>query len=198
MPRAEGFAVMDVSTSVCDDPKFRRIHRQSPDLVAPAFTAYMAVMAESWKAGSRVAVEDAWPSLLPFDQAVVDALVIVGLLDKRGLLSPKAWRGWFDPARERRDKSRVRWTRYNAKRDADTTDLPRGSDADTATSVPTVRPSVPTEPSVPPVERARAAKNGPKDRDDEVRRAREKLSEDFRAGRISEMDYQRERKVLAS
>jgi hypothetical protein len=150
MPRSEGFDVMDVSTSVCDDPKFRRLFRDAPELVAPAFAAYLATMAESWKAGRRVSVDDAWPAFLPFDQAVVDALIRVALLDRRGLLSPKGWRSWYEPARERREKSRDRWTRYNAKRDADTTLPPRGNGADTATSVPSVRPFLPSEPSVRP------------------------------------------------
>ena len=141
---------MDVSTSVCDDPKFRRLFREAPDLVAPGFAAYLATMAESWKAGRRVTVDDAWPAFQPYDQAVCDALIRVGLLDRRGLLSPKAWRSWYEPARKRRDQSRERWARYNAKRDADTTLPPRGNGADTATSVRSFRPSVPSEPSVSP------------------------------------------------
>jgi hypothetical protein len=147
MPRSEGFAVMDVSTSVCDDPKFRRLHRENPELVAIGFTAYIATMAESWRTGRRVSIDVAWPAFLTFDKAVVDALIRVGLLDRRGLLSSKAWRSWFDPARKRRDQSRDRWARYNAKRDADTTPPPRGSDVSTATS----DPSVPSVRSVPPV-----------------------------------------------
>lgn len=149
MSRAEGFAVMDVSTSICDEPKFRRLQRENPELLAAGFTAYLSVMAESWKAGRRVNIEDAWPSFLPFDRATADALIRVGLLDRRGLLSPKGWRGWFEPARERRDKARDRWARYNAKRDADTTPPPRGNDVATATSVPSVSPSVPPAPTDP-------------------------------------------------
>jgi hypothetical protein len=146
MPRSEGFAVMDVSTSVCDDPKFRRLQRESPEHVAVAFTAYIATCAESWKTGRRVSAEDGWPAFLPFDRAAIDALIRVGLLDSRGLVSSKAWRSWFDPARKRRDLARDRWSRYNAKRDADTASEPRGSDVGTATSVP-LRPSAPSGPS---------------------------------------------------
>jgi hypothetical protein len=135
---------MDVSTSICDDPKFRRLAREYPDHVAVAFTAYVAVCAESWRAGRRVPQEEAWPAFLPFDEEAVLALYRVGLIDKRGCIVSKAWRSWYEPARERRDKARERWTRYNALRGADTTSLPRGSHADTATSV---RPSVPTVPS---------------------------------------------------
>jgi hypothetical protein len=147
MSRSEGFDVMDVSTSVCDDPKFRRLFRESPDLAPAAFCAYLAAMAESWKAGRRVNVDDAWPVFVPFDAAVVEALIGVGLLDRRGFVDGKAWRSWFEPARKRREQARERWARYNAKRDADTTALPRGNGVGTATSVPsvrTVRPSVPS------------------------------------------------------
>jgi hypothetical protein len=160
--RADGFAIMDVSTSICDDPKFRRLQRENPELVAPAFAAYVAVMAESWKSGKRVPVEDAWPGFLPFDQAACDALRRVALVDARGLVSTKAWRGWFEPARERRSKSRDRWARYNAKRDADTTPPPRGNDADTATSVRSFRPSVPSGPTGPSVPSARAREDRPR------------------------------------
>ena len=148
MTRTEGFAVMDVSTSILDDPKFRRIQRQAPELVATAFTAYLGVMAESWRTGRRVSIDDAWPTIIQYDAAVDSILREVGLLDKRGLPTPKAWRGWFEPARERRDKSRERWARYNAKRDADTTLPPRGNHVGTATSVPSV-PSVPSDPIRP-------------------------------------------------
>lgn len=199
MSRTEGFAVMDVSTSICDDPKFRRIQRQTPDLVAPAFTAYVAVASESWKAGRRVAVVDAWPTFLPYVAEVVAALMDAKLIDHRGLIPVKAWRGWFEPARERRDKSRDRWARYNAKRDADTTLPPRGSDVDTTTSDPSVRPSGPSDrPS--PSDGARGEKDdGLKPRTEEERR-RElllALSEDYKAGRITQLEYERQRRDVA-
>lgn len=153
MNRAEGFAVMDVSTSICEDPKFRLIQRMSPQLVAPAFAAYMAVMAESWKAGKRVTIDNAWPAFLPFDSTVIDVMREVGLIDKRGVVSPKAWRDWFEPARERREKARDRWHRANDNRNADTARLPRGNSAGTSAPVPSVRsaPSAPPEPPVPSV-----------------------------------------------
>jgi hypothetical protein len=188
---------MDVSTSVCDDPKFRRLQRENPELVAVGVTAYLATMAESWKAGRRVSVEEAWPAILPFDKTAADALIRVGLLDRRGLLSTKAWRSWFDPARKRREQSRDRWARYNAKRDADTTPPPRGSDVSTATSdpsVPSVR-SVPSGSARPST--ARGEKNGLKP-DDERRRALADLSERFQRKEIDLLTYERERRMLAS
>jgi hypothetical protein len=149
--RDDGFDVMDVSTSIVHDPKFRKLQRHAPDHAGVAFTAYVSVMAESWKAGRRVSLEDSWPAFLPGDPAAIAALVHVGLLDSDGMVPLRAWRGWFDPARKRRKKSRDRWNRYNSKRDhprtendADTALVPRGDDADTATSVPPVRSSRPS------------------------------------------------------
>jgi hypothetical protein len=198
--RSDGFAIMDVSTSICDDPKFRRLLRENPELVAPAFTAYVSVMAESWKIGKRMPVEDAWPGFLPFDQTVCDALRRVALVDARGLVSSKAWRGWFEPARERRSKSRDRWARYNAKRDADTTFPPRGSDADTATSVPPVPsgPSGPTGSSVPPVDAGARGKMNGQMTDDERRLEADLLHAEWKAGRLDDMEYARRRKALGA
>jgi hypothetical protein len=144
--RDDGFAVMDVSTDIVNDPKIRKLWRYAPDHASAAFTAYIATMAESWKAGRRVSVDDAWPAFLPFDQAAVEALVHVRLLDRTGRVTMKAWSGWFEPVLSRRMASRERWARANANRNADATGLPRGSDADTDANR-----SVPSSPSVPPV-----------------------------------------------
>lgn len=156
MSRTEGFAVMDVSTSICDDPKFRRIQRQSPELVGTAFSVYVAVMAESWRAGKRVSVDDAWPSIIPYDARADEALREAGLLDRRGLPSAKAWRSWFEPAYKRRETMREKWRRANENRRDDSAPPPRGNRADTAAPVPsrtapsdrTVRPdrSAPSDP----------------------------------------------------
>jgi hypothetical protein len=200
MTRDEGFAVMDVSTSLCDDPKFRRLQRESPELVAVGFVAYVATMAESWKAGRRVSADDAWPAFVPFEQSAIDALIRVGLLDRRGLVSSKAWRGWYLPALDRRSKSRARWARYNANRDAEAAPPPRGSNAGTATSVPSVRPSVPPVPSVRP---SAASARGKKDDGLTTPPTKEEvlltLSERFKDGKLTQVDYERERRrVVAS
>jgi hypothetical protein len=198
MPRSLGFDVMDVSTSVCDDPKFRRLQREAPEHVAVAFTAYIATMAESWKAGRRVSIEDGWPAFLPFDRTVIDLLVSVGLLDSSGLVSPKAWRSWFEPARKRRQKARERWTRYNANRDADTTVVPRGSDAGTATSVPSVRPSGPSDsPSAPSTARTRGKKDDSLT-SEERRKERERLGNEYNAGRITVEEYEQRYRELSA
>jgi hypothetical protein len=144
---------MDVSTDILYDPKVRKLYRLTPDHASTAFTVYVATIGESWKVGKRVSAQDAWPAFMAFDQTSIDALIEVGLLDKRGHVPSRSWRGWFETAADRRSRSRERWARYNAKRDeheGDTASLPRGTNVDTATSVPPVRPSVPTVPPPPP------------------------------------------------
>lgn len=145
MSRDDGFAVMDVSVDLVNDPKVRKLYRYAPDHADRAVVAYVSTMAESWKAGRRVTIDDAWPGFVPFDKPAVEALAHVKLIDRTGRVNAKAWREWYEVAKARRDKSRDRWARYNRHRDADATSLPRGSDADTATSVPPV-PSVRSSP----------------------------------------------------
>ena len=171
MSRDDGFAVMDVSTSIHEDQKFKRLARRHPELIAPAFLAYVATVAESWRAGDRVPIGDAWPALLPFDRAVVAALKRFELLERDGRVACETWNVWFLPALERKLRAKERWARANAKRhaalmaddaqdNADAATLPRGSSAATGATVRTDRPSVPTVPSVleippPPAERGR-------------------------------------------
>src|SRR6187551_1629147 len=117
---------MDVSTDLVNDPKIRKLYRHAPDHADRAVIAYVATMAESWKAGRRVTIDDAWPGFVPFDKAAVEALAHVKLIDRTGRVNVKAWREWYEVAKERRDKSRDRWARYNRHRDAEQTSLPRG------------------------------------------------------------------------
>jgi hypothetical protein len=139
MPRFEGFEVMDVSTSLPNDPKVRRLAREHPDQLGGAFLVYVATVADSWQAGTRQSCEDSWPSYLAFDQAVVDALKDVRLLDGKGLVPAKTWRGWFEPARDRRDKTRERWRRANDRRQLSTDD-PRSDDSGSTARTPTRTP----------------------------------------------------------
>jgi hypothetical protein len=158
MSRDDGFTVMDVSVAIHEDGKFKALARRHPELAAASFTAYVAVMGESWAAGKRVPIEDNWPArLIPFDRAVVCALRRFKLLDKTGLIWPETWDRWFGPAAHRQEQSRERWRRANEKRHAAamaslavTASEPRGNSADTAATVPSEpsEPSVPTEPSV--------------------------------------------------
>lgn len=153
MSRDDGFAVMDVSTDLVNDPKIRKLYRHAPDHADRAVVAYLSTMGESWKAGRRVNVDDAWPAFIPFDQSAVAALVHVGLIDGRGMVMSKAWRGWFGPADDRRRKARAKWKRANDKRHAEA--MGEGGDTDATPESPrgttAVTPSpVPSAPSVPP------------------------------------------------
>lgn len=150
MSRDDGFAVMDVSTSILDDEKFKKLARYSPDHIGTAVTGFLATLSASWRHAKRVQIEDAWPAFMPFDRLAADALIHCKLLDKTGRIPAKPWNGWFGPARKRREVTRDRWDRYNAKRrgtstndDAATALAPRGNDAVTATPVrQSVSPSV--------------------------------------------------------
>lgn len=148
MTRDDGFAIMDLSSDYVNDPKWRRLHRAHPELYPAAFVAYTATLCESWKAGRRVPLEDAWPAILPYDAAVVDALVQVGFLDRKGLIVTRSWEGWFGPANRRREAAREAGREGNAKRwagDRVAIGSRSGSDPRTVPSVPTV----PTGPSAP-------------------------------------------------
>lgn len=197
--RDDGFAIMDVSTSICDDPKFRRIARERPELVGTVFTAYMATMAESWRGGRRVSIEDAWPAILPYSADAAAIMVAVGLLDRRGVLSPKAWRGWFEPARSRRDKSRADWRKWQQDHRRNKGGVNPDSDPDTSIpSVPTVRPSVPTEPSSRPSARARGKENGLTTHTTTTDDAIRYLDAEYTAGRIDADEYHRQRGALTA
>ena len=141
--RLQGFNVMDVSSSLHDDPKVKRLAREHPEQLGTGFLAYVATMGESWKAGQRLTVEECWPSYIPFDDLSVEALKAVKLLEPTGRVTTSAWRGYFVQARTRREKSRDRWRRANDARSgkgadlngrdrADTALLPRGANAVTA------------------------------------------------------------------
>lgn len=121
MTRSDGFDVMDVSTSIVNDPKFRRLHRDHPDHVAVGFMVYMAVVGESWKAGGRVTAADAWPVYTRFDPATIEAMQAADLLDSKGMIPARTWRGWFTVAYKRREATRERWRRANANRAAEAT-----------------------------------------------------------------------------
>lgn len=142
MSRDEGFAIADVSTAKHTDPKFRKLWRLLQDEAAmnAAGMLYEAVQLTSWQHGDRLTAEDAAPHWMSDITAPTAALIAVGLLDENTRLPAHAWNAWFAPAVERRANLRERWKRSNRRRSkADTTLLPRGYDAGTATPV---RPSV--------------------------------------------------------
>ena len=152
MTRDDGVAVADLSTDYLNDPKWRRLCRANPDLFPPAVVAYTALVCESWKAGRRVTIEDAWPSILPYDAAIIAALRAVTFIDRRGMISTHSWDGWFGPAHRRREAARAAGRDGNARRwgpqsGSDRVAIGSGSGADPRT-VPTVPfRSGPTVPS---------------------------------------------------
>jgi hypothetical protein len=151
MSRPDGFPIMDVSTSIFNDGKFRRLARMHPELLTAGFTVYMAVLADSWGTGTRATIDDAWPPLLPhFDQAVVDALMTVGLLDDEGRVPEGTWEAWYGPAKgrrqDKRDSGRLGGLKSGAGR-IEASLQRRSSDAQ-ATLNPSARPSAPTDSTV--------------------------------------------------
>lgn len=146
MTRDDGFTVMDLSTDYLNDPKWRRLHRAHPDLYPAAFVAHTATLCESWKAGRRVSIEDAWPAILPYDAAVVAALAGVGFIDRKGLVIARSWDGWFGPAHRRREAAREAGREGNARRWAKDREAIGSRSGGDPRTVPTV-PTVPTRPS---------------------------------------------------
>jgi hypothetical protein len=145
-PDTEGFSIMDVSTAILDDPKFLRLNLRHPELYPAGVVAYTATLARSWAKGRRVRAQEAWPVYRPEAPEALDALVEVKLLDRNYRLPAVSWREWFEIAAQRRDTTRER----NRKSAAAHRERQRGVSDDGASGVvlPTVRPSVPTDPTV--------------------------------------------------
>lgn len=136
---------MDVSTGILDDEKFQRLALKSPEHFAPAVVGFVATLARSWRKGQRIKVHDAWPVYRPFVQEAVDALIDVKLLDKTGRIPATPWREWFQEANRRRSETRAKWRKDKQNE----RDRQRGVSADSVLDPrsPTVRPSVPSDPS---------------------------------------------------
>lgn len=111
----KGFAQMDVSTSIHADPKFRLLSRRYPEQTAGAFTAYVVLMAESWREGERLTLEEAW-TLLPYDEHVAAAMADVGLVDPDGRIPEHVWDRWYGAAEHRRELGREKQHRADVKR----------------------------------------------------------------------------------
>jgi hypothetical protein len=137
MSRAEGFQRMDVATSIHRDPKFRRIARERPEHLAPAFMAYVSLMGESWEEDDRLTMAEGWPLLLPWDEAVVLTMSQVGLLDAEFRIPSRVWDGWEGRVKERRELNRERWrsaaaTQRAKRRNGESARTPRGRGEDSA------------------------------------------------------------------
>ena len=121
MSKANGFDRMDVATDLLNDPKFRRLARIAPDAVGGCVTLYVGLLADSWRQAERMTIEDAWPSVLPYDATYAELLKGVRLIDPDGRIPVKVWQEWFVEVLKRREASRERWNRANQKRHRDAT-----------------------------------------------------------------------------
>lgn len=108
MSRDEGFQVADISTSLLDDPKVRSLWRKLRDAGAMdgAMMVFLSVILESWRDGERASAGESAPMWRDDVEGSVRALSEVGLLDEAGRLPEMAWRSWFDPAFQRRERRR--------------------------------------------------------------------------------------------
>lgn len=147
-PDTEGFSIMDVSTAILDDPKFLRLALHYPELYAEGVVAFVACLSRSWSKGRRVTVTDAWPVYRPFRQEVVDAIIAERLVDKNGRVLPVSWREWFETAAKRREATRER-NRNSARAHRDRQRTVSDDHTSVSALLPSVRPSVPTDPPVP-------------------------------------------------
>lgn len=206
MSRDDGFPVADVDSAYFEDSKMRdlwqRVH--DPDLMARAVVLHAATLLGSWRQGERITVGQATPLWMVTDGELVDHLRVVKLLDRGGKIPATSWTKWFGPAYGRREARResgrigglasVKGRSSDGEASLPPTGKRTSSPAEPVR--PSVNPSVPTEPSVP--SSARAKPTAQERKDDERRRALEHLSEEFRAGRLSELDYQRQRKDVVA
>lgn len=145
MSRDDGFAIMDISTSLVEDPKFRTLARRHPAQLAAAGWAYVGLLATSWREGERLTLEEGWPVLLPWDPEAAEALREVGLVDDETRVPGSVWDGWFGVAFQRRALGRERQHRADVKRGRI---APSGPPSSVRPSGPTDRPSVrPSGPS---------------------------------------------------
>jgi hypothetical protein len=134
---------MDVDTSFHHDRKFKKLARFHPELVAEAIAAYMMLLADSWREGERVTLEESW-ALFPFNPLVESALQEVGLIDDSARVAPQAWESWFGEAFGRVQKARERYRKADAKRPSRTTSksTPTLSHSDNQTGKPHVGPAM--------------------------------------------------------
>jgi hypothetical protein len=114
--RDAGFDRCDLDTGIFSDPKFKKLARNHPDLIAVATAGYIGIVAQSWRAAERLSAEDAWPAILPWSPDAVVAMQEANLLDVDGKIVEHAWESWFGEANRRRLGGRARWQRYNKTR----------------------------------------------------------------------------------
>lgn len=150
--RDDGFPIADVSTTLLDDPKVRKLSKRYPDdgALAASICVFMATLLGSWREGRRLTASEAESWIEPTDERLAD-LRDVGLFDAKNRVNAKAWEAWFRPAWERREQARANGRKGAARRwGIDSDPIPDGSQPDgrSMPDKPTDRP--PVSPSVSP------------------------------------------------
>ena len=160
MSRDDGFTVADIDSGYFEDAKMRALWQalRDPDRMARAICLHSATTLASWRQGCRVTVAQAIPLWLPMDAELIATLKGVKLLDRAGKVPAESWQVWFGTAYERRETRREAGRTgglASAKRRAlpgeASVKRPRKHPSTVAEPVrPSVLPSVPPGPSVPP------------------------------------------------
>lgn len=106
MSRGDGFANADLDVGFFRDQKVKRLAREHADVFSVAVNGYFGIVLHCWACGERVSALDAWPDIVPWSDAAVEALRHVELLDRTSKLPVGAWNNWFGPAFARREVKR--------------------------------------------------------------------------------------------
>lgn len=206
MSRDDGFPVADVDSAYFDDAKMRdlwqRLH--DPDRMARAVILHAATLLGSWRQGERITVAQASPLWMVQDVEIVDDLKAVRMLDRTGRIPLGSWNKWFGVAFKRREVRRETGRAGGlASGKARSTDGEGSVQGESSLTEP-VRPSVPpvpsgpTGPSVPPPRGARGKKDDGLTTPPTREEALLALSDEFKAGKLTELEYSRQRKALGA
>jgi hypothetical protein len=134
---------MDVDTLWPYHHRVRRLQAQHPDRWPVYWTAYLALLAEAWRSGSRLkTLEEAWVPALPCTiTEAAEALQGAGIIDRLGRVPLASWRDWYGPVQQRLEqlaeagKRSAQVRRERMLHDRSTYDVPK--------------PSKPSKPSKP-------------------------------------------------
>lgn len=96
-------ARMDVDTMFAYHHKLRKLQMQEPQQWPTYWTAYLVLLGECWRAGSRsMTLEESWCPAIPSKVSDAKAaLVHAGIVDKSGRVPVASWREWYGPAEAR-------------------------------------------------------------------------------------------------
>lgn len=208
MSRDDGFPVADMDSAYFDDAKMRDLWQRvrDGDRMARAVVLHSATLLASWRQGERVTVAQASPLWMTHDDETVADLQAVKLLDRGGKIPIGPWNKWFGPAYHRREAAREKGRRGGVAsgKSRSTTgeaEVQHGfstGEAQLNPSVPTVRPSVRSSLQTGPSTRAARKKNDGLSTPPTKEEALLALSEDYKAGRLTELEYSRQRKALGA